>query len=92
MDVEVRAAVVGTYRDTQNLKFKTTPPVTVASTIFKGDFINISSVCAAIGTWISDNRYEMAGPMLIIYHTNPDKEQNPENFVTEVCFPIKKAL
>ena len=39
---------------------------------------------------IADNGYDYAGPMFDIYHVSPYETQNPDEFVTEVCFPVKK--
>ena len=39
---------------------------------------------------IEANGYESAGPMFNIYHVSPHKTQNPDEFVTEVCFPVRK--
>ena len=36
------------------------------------------------------NGYEAAGPMFNIYHVSPHETQNPDEFVTEVCYPVKK--
>lgn len=31
-----------------------------------------------------------SGPMFNIYHVNPHETSNPEEFITEVCYPIEK--
>ena len=36
------------------------------------------------------NGYESAGPMFNIYHVSPHETQNPDEFVTEICYPVKK--
>ncbi|CZR96061.1 HTH-type transcriptional regulator HmrR [Clostridioides difficile] len=90
VDVEVQVAVSGKYKDTEHVRFKTVPSVTAATAIVKGNFNQLTDTCEAIGNWISDNNYEMDGPMFNIYHIGPDKDNNPDNWVTEVCFPVKK--
>lgn len=89
VDIEVRLAVLGKYKDTEDIKFKTTEPVTAATVIVKGHYNKISEACEAIGTWINNNGYELDGEMFNIYHVNPSMDSNPENWVTEVCFPVK---
>ena len=32
-----------------------------------------------------------AGPMFNIYHVSPHETQNPDEFVAEVCFPVREA-
>ena len=43
---------------------------------------------ATVVSWINENGYEVNGPMFNIYHVSPAQTQNPEEYVTEVCFPI----
>ena len=92
-DVEVEAwkTVKGSYRDTEHVKFRTLPAVTVASCTFRGPYEKIGEVYAAIAAWIADNGYACDGPMFNIYHVSPHETQNPEEFVTEACYPVRKA-
>ncbi len=89
-DVEVLFAVEGTYQDTEEVKFKTVSAVDVATCIFKGSYEQISAVNEAIAKWANENGYEFNGAAFWIYHKSPYETQNPEDYVTEVCFPIKK--
>ena len=91
-DVEVEAwkTVNGSYLDTEHVKFRTLPAVTVASCTFRGPYEKIGEVYAAIAAWIADNGYECSGPMFNIYHVSPHETKNPDEFVTEVCYPVKK--
>ena len=91
-DVEIMAwkTVKGSYPDTEHVKFKTLPAVTVASCTFRGPYEKIGEVYAAIAAWIADNGYECDGPMFNIYHVSPHETQNPEEFVTEACYPVHR--
>ena len=91
-DVEMLAwkTVKGSYLDTEHVQFRTLPEVTVASCTFRGSYDQISEVYAAIVSWIEANGYESAGPMFNIYHVSPHETQNPEEFVTEACYPVRK--
>ena len=91
-DVEVLAwkTVKGQYPDTEHVKFRTLPEVTVASCTFKGSYELITDVYAALTAWIDANGYSYAGPMFNIYHVSPHETQNPDEFVTEACYPIVK--
>ena len=91
-DVEVLAwkTVKGSYPDTEHVKFRTLPEVTVASCIFRGSYAQITNVYAAVIGWIEANGYETDGPMFNIYHISPHETNNPDEFVTEACYPIKK--
>ena len=91
-DVEIEAwkTVKGSYPDTAHVKFKTLPAVTVASCTFRGPYEKIGEVYAAIAAWIADNGYECSGPMFNIYHVSPHETQDPEQFVTEACYPVRR--
>ncbi len=90
VDVEVQKSVIGSYPDTGRVKFKTVPPVQIASTTYEGSYEQIGQVNAAVAKWIEDNGYEFAGLSFNIYHISPHETQNPEEYVTEVCYPVKK--
>ena len=72
------------------MKFRTLPAVTVASCTFRGPYEKIGEVYAAIAAWIADNGYECDGPMFNIYHVSPHETNDPEEFVTEACYPVRR--
>ncbi len=90
-EIEAQKTVRGRYEDTEHVKFKTLPEVTFASAIHKGSYAGISAANAAVAAWISENGYEFLSPAFNIYHVSPHETQNPDEFVTEVCYPVKKA-
>lgn len=90
VDVEVQKSVVGKYQDTEHVKFKTVSPVQIASATYKGSYEQIGQVNEAVARWIGDNGYDFDGLSFNIYHVSPYETQNPEEYVTEVCYPVKK--
>lgn len=91
VDVEVQIEVKGKYENTENVTFFTEPEITVASATFKGSYDQFSDVYASLAAWVSENGYEFAGPMIDVYHVGPNTTQNPDEFVTEICCPVKKC-
>ena len=91
VDVEVRKSVQGSYPDTENVSFRTIPPVLAASATYTGSYEKMSEVNEAVANWIRDNGYQFAGTAFNIYHVSPHETANPEEYVTEVCYPIAKA-
>ncbi len=89
VEVIVWMTVKGTYQDTEHVKFKTLPPVKVASCIIKGSYSQMGDATATVVSWIGANGYHVCGPMFNIYHVGPVQSQNPDDFVTEVCFPVE---
>ena len=91
VDVEVQKDVKGTYPDTEHVKFRTLPEVTVACATCKGSYEQMGQMNAAIAAWVTDNGYIFDGPMFNIYHVSPHETSDPNQFVTEVCYPVRKA-
>lgn len=89
-DVEVRLAVEGDYADTDEVKFKTVPATQAAACVFKGGYEQIAAVNEAIANWANENGYEFCGSCFWIYHKSPYETKNPADYVTEVCFPVRK--
>ena len=91
-NVEMMAwkTVKGSYPDTEHVKFRTLPAVTVASCTYQGSYTQITEVYAAVIAWMEANGYEPAEPMFNIYHVSPHETQDPDAFVTEICYPVKK--
>lgn len=90
VDVEVQKSVAGSYQDTEHVKFKTVPPVQIASATYKGSYEQINHVNEALARWINDNGFEFDGKSFNIYHVSPYETQNSEEYVTEVCYPVRK--
>ena len=89
VEIIVSMSVKGKYQDTEHVKFKTLPPVKVASCIVKGCYHQMGEAYATVVSWIKDNGYKINGPMFNIYHVGPVQTQNPNEFVTEACFPVE---
>jgi len=90
VDVEVQKSVKGSYKNTENVVFKTVPPIQIASATYKGSYEKINEVNEAVANWVRDNGYEFNGLSFCIYHVSPHETQNPDELVTEVCYPVKK--
>lgn len=90
VDVEVQKSVEGTYSDTEHVVFKTVDPIQMASAIYKGSYEQINEVNEAVANWVKDNGYQFNGMSFSIYHVSPHETQNPDELVTEVCYPVKK--
>ncbi|WP_099206086.1 MerR family transcriptional regulator [Scatolibacter rhodanostii] len=90
VDVEVQKTIKGTYQNTENVVFKTEPAVVVASATCKGSYEQMGAINQAVANWVTDNGYEFDGPMFNIYHVSPHETQNPDEYITEVCYPVKK--
>ena len=91
VDVEAQKTVKGQYPDTEHVRFKMLPEVTAACATCKGSYDQMGEVMAAVAGWVTDNGYEFDGPAFNIYHVSPHETSDPNEFVTEVCYPVRKA-
>lgn len=90
VDVEIQMTVKGSYKNTENVVFKTVPAVEIASATYKGGYEQMPAVNHAVASWVQDNGYEFNNMMFCIYHVSPNQTQNPDEYVTEVCYAVKK--
>lgn len=90
VDVEVQMTVKGHYENTENVIFKTEPSIEIASATYNGSYEHLTNVHHAVATWVRDNGYKFDGMMFCIYHVSPHDTQNPDEYVTEVCYSVKK--
>lgn len=89
-DVEVQVSVLGSYPDTEHVVFQTVPPVLVASATYQGGYDQLTAVNEAVANWVKDNHYAYDGAMFTIYHVSKAQTSDPDELVTEVCYPVKK--
>lgn len=90
VDVEIWKDVVGDYPDTEHVKFKDVPAVQVASAVFRGSYDQFGAVNEAVAAWAEDNGWMFDGAFFNIYHVGPNETRDPDGFVTEVCYPVKR--
>ena len=91
VDVEVQKDVKGCYKDTEHVRFRKLPEITVACATCKGSYEQMDGINAAVAAWVADNGFIFDGPMFNIYHVSPHETSNPDEYVTEVCYPVRKA-
>ena len=56
----------------------------------KGSYEQMGDINAAISAWVNENGFAFDGPMFNIYHVSPHETNDPNEYVTEVCYPVKK--
>lgn len=90
LDVEVMLSVDKEQICHDNLKIYRIPRCKVASFIFQGSYLKISSINTVMAIWLENNDYEISGKPFSIYHNSPRESASEESYVTELCFPIVK--
>ena len=89
-DVEVAIEVSELYEDSENLHVRWIPEVAVASVVFQGGYHQLVEVSFVLAQWINEHDYELDGADFNIYHVGVAQTNKSSDYVTEVCFPIKK--
>jgi effector-binding domain-containing protein len=90
MQFEVGIAFVGEAQEEGNIRIKTFPAQNVLSAIHKGPYNQIAPVYAALMEYATNNGYEVIGPPMELWLTNPMEVAESE-LLTEVRFPVAKG-
>lgn len=90
IDTEVFRIVEQLGSDIGGLRFSQMPETEAAVVAFQGGYQRIGVIGGYIYRWIMENGYQIAGKAFNLYYLSPGNESNPENFITEICYPIKK--
>ena len=65
-------------------------PVECAMTVHRGGYSTLSEAYGAVVSWIVENGYEIAGAPFDLYIKTQFDSPSPEDWETEVYFPIRK--
>jgi len=69
------------------------PETTAACTVHNGAYQRLSEAYDALLKWVSENGYEVAGPVREMYvHMTKPVRQDDESYVTEIQVPVRKAV
>jgi AraC family transcriptional regulator len=89
MQFEVGIAFLGEAQAEGNIQIKTFPAQNVLSAIHKGPYNQIAPLYAALMEYATKNGYEVIGPPMELWLTNPMEVAESE-LLTEVRFPVAK--
>ncbi len=84
-DTEFAIQVAEPVKGTRDL-----PGSLCAKSVLKGSYPELTSVYANLMKWIENEGYELISPPYEIYITDPHHATAPEDYITEVYFPVKK--
>lgn len=88
-DTEVFRIVNQIGENIDGLRFSVLPETQAAVVAFQGRYSRMSDINRYIYSWTKENGYKILGKAFNVYYISPENESNPENFITEVCYPIK---
>lgn len=83
-DTEIAVPVAEVTSDTYTL-----PGCECAMVTLKGPYSQLTSVYAKLNQWIDESGYQLSGPPMEVYLTNPGMT-SPDDYLTEVYLPVKR--
>jgi effector-binding domain-containing protein len=89
-DVEVAITVEGVVKAGGRTQYSVQPALTAATTLHTGSYESLSLAYSALMYWIEANDYQIALPNREIYLRGPGQQHTPEQYITEIQFPIQK--
>ncbi len=90
IDTEVWVQVEKLMPDVDELHFCTLPETDVAAIAYRGGYEKIGEINQYIYRWAVDNSYKISGSSYQTYYVSPAAEGDPDNYITEVCYPVEK--
>jgi effector-binding domain-containing protein len=92
VDVEAGIPIAKAINGSNRIKVYELPGMDEAAcTVYQGPYENIGEAYTAIMAWTEENGYQITGPDRELYLTSPADTQNPNEYVTEIQFPVKKV-
>jgi DNA-binding transcriptional MerR regulator len=94
LDVEVAIPVAESVNepipleDGRTIQVYRLPAITAACLVYEGEYDQFDSHYAAIGRWIENNGYKIAGSPRELYHRPPSEE---EPALTEIQYPVERG-
>ncbi len=67
------------------------PAMTCATTLHKGPYAALPDAYGRVYSWLKAAGYELAGPPFEIYRKTAFDKLPPEEWLTEIYFPVKKS-
>ena len=91
LQAPLRDEVAEAEPDESGVGVRTTPAMTVVSTIHKGPYDSVTPTYQSLWDWVDDNGYELSGPPMERYLNGPDEVSSPDEYLTEIIMPIEKV-
>jgi effector-binding domain-containing protein len=90
-DIEVAVPLAVDVPATHRITMREMPTVELATCIAAGPYENVGQAYEALMGWVEANGYRLAGPPREVYLRGPNETDDPNEYLTEVQFPISKG-
>lgn len=90
--VEAGMRIAGPIEPGERVRSSTLPAGDAAVAIHVGSFETLADTYAKLEAWIAASGYESAGAPWEVYWTDPGIEPDPQNYRTQVLWPVRRAF
>lgn len=90
IDTEVLLTVSEVPAEAKGLKYYELPSIEAAVVSFKGTYSRVSDISSYVHKYIKGTGYEICYAPLRRYFVSPDNECDPNDYITEYYYPLKK--
>lgn len=91
IDVEVQKSIDRKIASFDTIECKEIPATKVAVVAYQGGYEKLNHINEEMARWLNENGYVLNGEIMNVYHISPKTTHNQEQFLTEVCYPIKRG-
>lgn len=89
IDTEVQLPVAELMPDFDHIRFYEIPAMEVVAVIYQGIYERINDIYNYASRWVKQNGYTICGKPFQTYYISPVNESNPENYITEIDYPVQ---
>ncbi len=90
MQLEVQFPIGKCYTVDKPLQVFKVEEQEVASMVFMGTYKKMYAINRMVAKWLEANKLEINGRVFTIYHKSPGNCVDENDFITELCFPVKE--
>ncbi len=92
VDAEACQPVEGDLPETDRVKYRDVAGAeTMACLVHKGPHTGLPGAYRVLTNWIEANGYKIVGPDREVYLEGPWSTDDPNEYLTEIMFPVEKA-
>lgn len=91
VDLEIVEMVSNPVPNTDRIRYREIEGATMASVIHKGSYNTLSQAYDALLKWVEENGYTPCGPNRELYIEGEWSVASPDDYITEIQLPVKKA-
>jgi DNA-binding transcriptional MerR regulator len=90
-DVEVQKTIEIKISPGEKIICKEMPTTLAAVAVYQGSYEQLKEINEIMAAWIIENNYTLNGDIMNVYHISPESTADQKQFLTEICYPIKKV-